>query len=122
MTAKNGLVYHGLPHQGQYNHGFFNYHPTLFFDLAAANNYEIKLLLFDGIKKVGNHEDHTLERIEQDMAYETLVESGKIPSQASLHIVFQKLESTEFKLPQQGVYQSSASDEKKLFWSKFSQS
>ena len=122
MTAKNGLIYHGLPHQGQFNHGFFNYHPTFFFDLAAANNYEIKLFFFDGIKTVGTHEDHILERIEKDAAYETLITSGKIPSQAALHIVFLKLDDTEFNFPQQGIYQSSVSDEKKLFWSKFSQS
>ncbi len=44
LTAVNGLMFHGLPYQGQYDHGFYNYHPTFFFDLAAANDYQIIFL------------------------------------------------------------------------------
>jgi hypothetical protein len=41
ITKKNGLMIHVLPFVNWLNHGFFNFHPILFFDLAATNNYEI---------------------------------------------------------------------------------
>ncbi len=36
-----GVALHVLPTRGQYNHGFFNIHSTLYRDLARANRYEI---------------------------------------------------------------------------------
>jgi hypothetical protein len=40
-TAVGGLMLHALPSQGYQNHAFFNYHPSFFLDLAAANDYEV---------------------------------------------------------------------------------
>jgi len=37
-----GLGLHVLPAFGDFNHGFFNIHPTTFFDLAAANRYVVE--------------------------------------------------------------------------------
>ena len=39
--AVGGLMYHAVPMSGEYNHGFFSYHPRLFRALAGANDYEI---------------------------------------------------------------------------------
>jgi hypothetical protein len=36
-----GVMYHGVPMAGDYNHGFINYHPRFFRDLASANYYEV---------------------------------------------------------------------------------
>lgn len=36
-----GIIYHELPFTGYLDHGYFNYQPRLFFDLAKANGYEI---------------------------------------------------------------------------------
>jgi hypothetical protein len=36
-----GVALHVLPAFGDINHGFFNVHPTVYLDLAAANNYTI---------------------------------------------------------------------------------
>jgi len=41
LTAVNGVMLHSIPAAGGRDHGFFNYHPGLFFDLAAANRYEV---------------------------------------------------------------------------------
>lgn len=41
LCAKGGVMIHGLPFQGYLNHGFFNYQPDFFFDLARANDYEV---------------------------------------------------------------------------------
>ena len=37
----DGIIYHELPFTGYLDHGYFNYQPRLFFDLAKANGYEI---------------------------------------------------------------------------------
>lgn len=36
-----GVMYHELPFTGYLDHGYFNYQPRLFFDLAKVNGYEI---------------------------------------------------------------------------------
>jgi len=46
LCKPGSIVIHALPAQGNVNHGFYNYHPRFYADLAAANNYEIVNLLF----------------------------------------------------------------------------
>jgi SAM-dependent methyltransferase len=43
-----GLAYHALPMTGFLDHGYFNYNPRLFFELARANGYELLDLQFNG--------------------------------------------------------------------------
>lgn len=46
LCAVNGLMVHIMPFVNWVNHGFFNFHPVLYADLAAANQYDmIKLSL-----------------------------------------------------------------------------
>jgi len=46
LARPGGLIHHDLPMGGYHLHGYFNYNPGLFQDLAAANNYEIVLQEF----------------------------------------------------------------------------
>lgn len=46
LCRPGGVMVHALPVQGNVNHGFYNYHPRFFADLAAANNYEVVRLAF----------------------------------------------------------------------------
>lgn len=41
LCSKDGYMLHMLPFFSWINHGFYNFNPILFFDLAIANNYEI---------------------------------------------------------------------------------
>lgn len=41
LTKPGGLMVHVMPFVTCINHGFFNFHPILYVDLAAANNYRI---------------------------------------------------------------------------------
>src|SRR5207248_7626298 len=41
LTNVGGVMLHILPFVNWINHGFYNFHPILFVDLAAANDYEI---------------------------------------------------------------------------------
>jgi SAM-dependent methyltransferase len=44
LCKAGGLMLHVLPFVNYLNHGFFNYNPILFHDLAAANGYELRRL------------------------------------------------------------------------------
>ena len=46
LCRPGGVIIHALPVQGNVNHGFYNYHPRFFADLAVANAYEIISLSF----------------------------------------------------------------------------
>ena len=46
LTKKNGLLLHILPFIDWVNHGFYNFNPIVFADLAASNDYEIVKLSF----------------------------------------------------------------------------
>jgi hypothetical protein len=46
LCAPNGLMLHVMPFANWLNHGFFNYQPVLYADLAAANDYELVRLGF----------------------------------------------------------------------------
>src|SRR5262245_28299036 len=41
LTRPGGLMLHVVPFTGYTNHGFYNYQPGLFYDLAAANGYQV---------------------------------------------------------------------------------
>lgn len=43
-----GYIHAQIPASGWVNHGYFNYDPLLFYDLATANNYIIHALWFNG--------------------------------------------------------------------------
>ena len=41
LTAIDGIMLHIMPFINWVNHGFYNFHPILYADLAAANQYEL---------------------------------------------------------------------------------
>ncbi|MDO9371793.1 MAG: hypothetical protein Q7U07_04290 [Gammaproteobacteria bacterium] len=41
LCAPGGLMIHALPFQGYLNHGFYNYQPSFYYDLAMANGYAL---------------------------------------------------------------------------------
>jgi SAM-dependent methyltransferase len=46
VLRPGGVALHVLPTFADIDHGFFNIHPTLYFDLAEANGYEIEDLCY----------------------------------------------------------------------------
>ena len=111
VTA-GGLIIHQLPGQGYYDHGFYNYQPTFFFDLAQANNYlMIGFWMYDNNKKelisIHNRENYAklFDRENHPTYYDNIViykSSGK--------------KEEEFKLPTQYIYSKknpSTSEQKK---------
>lgn len=47
-TKVGGLMYHSLPMTGFLDHGYFNYNPRLFWELAQANGYRVIKLRYNG--------------------------------------------------------------------------
>ncbi|KAA0579306.1 hypothetical protein [Azospirillum sp. Sh1] len=46
LTKQNGIILFILPTFGHINHGFYNIHPTLYFDFAKMNEYSIEDILY----------------------------------------------------------------------------
>lgn len=46
LLKPNGVALHSLPAAGEIDHGFYNIHPQLYYDLAAANKYVIESFMY----------------------------------------------------------------------------
>ena len=115
LTKINGLMLHDLPFEGYVNHGYFNYQPKFFYDLAIFNNYEIigfwyfaqrtnKLFKYYGFNyKSLKYNDNLMDELDK------LAEDGKMPytpktNHSSLTIIYKKLKDNPFVLPFQGEW------------------
>jgi hypothetical protein len=111
LVTAGGVIIHQLPWQGYYDHGFYNYQPTFFFDLAQANNYfMVGFWMYDNNKRqlinVHNRENYVklFVRENHPTYYDNIV-IYKSPSE----------KKEEFKLPTQHIYSKThiSSEEKK---------
>ena len=111
LVTTEGIIIHQLPGQGYYDHGFYNYQPTFFFDLAQANNYLIVgFWMYDNNKRelinVHKRENYVkLFKKENHPTYYDNIVIYKSPSE----------KKEEFKLPTQHIYSKThiSSEEKK---------
>ena len=120
LTKRDGIIYHGLPNQGQFDHGFFNYHPAFFYDLATANDYVILLMLLLCVTEVGGVEKSELHDISKPEQYRELVRQGNLPIQSGIHAFYRKKSDKAFRFPQQGVYQQNPDRATAEYWQKYS--
>lgn len=112
LTKPGGLMLHGLPFQGWVDHGFYNFQPTFFFDLAAANSYAPTIYLYAETSppKVVSVKDRStiLE----------MAERGEIGPNAMLYTALRKPDTDQpFKPPVQGYYARSLDAETAKRWS-----
>lgn len=98
-TVPGGLMIHEGPFTGWIDHGFYNLQPTLFFDVAEFNQYEIRAMVI---------EDHNSQKIFPLTCREDLYELAKtnsIPANTMLFVAFRKGPGdAPFKVPLQGYY------------------
>lgn len=98
-TVPGGLMIHSAPMLGWPDHGFFCFQPTLFFDLAEANDYQVVILA------VGQHGPFKIFDIGTREQFVTLAAAGRIPKMAEIACVLKKgREEKPFQTPMQGVY------------------
>lgn len=104
LCALEGIMIHVLPAQGYVNHGFYNYNPSFFYNLAAANNYKLIAIYFSTYKS----NDITVCSLPGLVPYsEQLMKSlcsdaGK--ADIGLYVVLQKMTDETFSMPYDGQY------------------
>lgn len=109
----SGLMILGLPNQGCYDHGFYNYHPTFVHDLCEANSYQIlALILTDGTQT-----PKKLIQLNSRVDYVQLAINGKLSSYSGLHAILRQADNPgEFRIPQQGYYDDKLPAELAAAW------
>jgi hypothetical protein len=98
-----GLMIHESPFTGWIDHGFYCLNPTLFYDLAAANCYELVLVAIEEIAS------QTIIRLESRDHVGRLAEAGELPNNAMLFAALRKYGDIPFKVPMQGYYNQTLS-------------
>ncbi len=121
LTKKDGLMLNILPFLGWTNHGFYNYHPIFFADLAASNNYELIRMTFanrDGQEIcLQDMNDHAIlyEQVKPHKPPNNLSKliSASIENLGKnifLVTVYRKRSTSDFKIPLQGKYLEDVQD------------
>jgi hypothetical protein len=112
MTRPGGLMIHHAPFVGWVDHGFYSLHPTLFWDLAEANNYHMVVMIY------GEHNPPRLEALANREAVLELARNHGIGRNGNLAAVLQRPLSQEpFRTPMQGYYAGRISQEAVDAWS-----
>jgi len=113
LVTAGGVIIHQLPGQGYYDHGFYNYQPTFFFDLAQANNYLIVgFWMYDNNKR-------ELINVHKRENYVKLFKKENHPTYYDNIVVYKSSseKNKEFKLPTQYIYsEKNLSSEEKKLW------
>jgi hypothetical protein len=105
-TVDGGLMIHESPCTGWIDHGFYCLQPTLFYDIAAANCYEIVMV---ALEHIDTNWTHRLESRDELTRLE-------VPNNTMLYVVFRKRGEGPFKIPMQGYYSRSLSDAGMKAW------
>jgi SAM-dependent methyltransferase len=114
-TRPGGLMLHSLPNQGCYDHGFYNYHPTLVFDLSHANRYQIVTLLHED----GTASPQVLTPLPDRVSYVKLALEQKLSNYSGLLAVLRRpLDAAPFAIPRQGYYDNQLPPELSAAWSR----
>ena len=120
LTKLNGVMLNILPFIDWINHGFYNFNPIFFADLAASNNYEIikiSLANRNGSELRLNDENLSIlfEQIKpnrSDSKFEKMIDIAKTKLGRNILLVAitRKLSDNIFKTPLQGKYLSDVSN------------
>lgn len=114
LVRPGGLMLHALPHQGGPDHGFFNYQPTFFHDLAAANGYRVAMLI---MMSPGDESGDRLDTLKDRDAYAALIAKDGLTRESGLFVALLKpFEERPFQPPMQGYYTGDLSEEGRRAW------
>jgi SAM-dependent methyltransferase len=111
VTRPGGVMVHAAPFRGWLEHGFYNFNPGFFWDLAGANGYSVILIAYteaDQSKVVPLTGREHIIRLARD---------GGLGSNAMLEAILRKSDAeTEFRVPTQAVYAGTLNDEMRIAW------
>ena len=113
LTRPGGFMLHALPHQGGPDHGFYNYHPTFFHDLAAANGYRVVMLVLMG----GDENGERLDTITERDSFAALLAKGGLTGDRGLFAaLLRPFEARPFQTPMQGYYADGLTEAGRAAW------
>jgi len=122
LTKKDGYMLHILPFIDWINHGFFSFHPIVFADLAAANDYQIEKLALanrDGAEITIKNEEMKMlfEQIKPNKPLSSFGElikfsKEKLGQNILIVAILKKINENSFRVPLQGKYLSDIKNDK----------
>lgn len=106
-----GVMIHCLPFSPWLNHGFYNYNPVLFRDLAAANEYQVMLMAIAnrwGKDLIPLGPEGFVEKrpTELEEKFKQVLPGGD----AFVISILKKVKDVQFRTPFQGKYQKDIAD------------
>jgi len=114
LTNTNGIMLHILPFIDWINHGFYNYNPIFFADLAASNQYvilDITLANRNGAELSLKNKKLIQIMFEQikpdyDSSFKKIIENAKaqLGNNIFLVVILKKVVPKIFSIPLQGKY------------------
>lgn len=120
LTKKNGFMLNILPFVDWINHGFYNFNPILFADLAASNSYKIlKISLANRNSAEIELKDHIqniffeqIKPYDQKSKFNEVLKLAKqkLGKNIFLVVIMEKLTNKNFEIPLQGKYLEDISD------------
>ncbi len=108
--AVGGLMIHESPFTGWIDHGFYCLQPTLFWDLAAVNEYEVVEMALEQIEPF-----YICRSLSREQIHELATGKG-LPENAMLWTVLRKTTDASFRVPMQGYYSKTISDNASKAW------
>ncbi len=112
-TAPGGLMIHTVPFNGWWDHGFYSVQPTLFFDLAASNGYEMVLMTCGTLKPF------EVIRIERREDVSAIMTGDRATRHVLINCVLRKgPRNADFAPPIQGIYAGRLSQDQIKDWKK----
>tara|TARA_Y100001968_G_scaffold329415_1_gene378703 strand:- start:2392 stop:3144 length:753 start_codon:yes stop_codon:yes gene_type:complete len=100
----DGIFIHNLPMYGEIDHGFYNFHPTFFWDLAHINKYKNIFIASANTKIVKSYKDR--ESFSRDILTFDKNDVYGIWS------ILKKISNEDFRIPMQGVYDNALENQK----------
>lgn len=111
VTMPGGIMINSMPFQGWIDHGFFNFQPTFYYDLAAANDYQLPLLIYSQAKSSHVVQINSREHVSELCRQEVFQGNG------TLFAAFRKpLQDAPFRVPTQGYYNGTVSNTVAKAW------
>ena len=120
ITKNNGIMLHILPFIDWINHGFYNFNPILFADLAASNHYEILDIILanrnggevfkKNKKKLNQFYEQVKPNYESRLKEFIKLAKKNLNENILLVVILRKTIDNNFRIPLQGKYLADLSD------------
>ena len=108
FTQSGGLMLHVLPFIGYLDHGYFNYQPNLFKNLASYNSYETLGMWIN----IDTHLSSMIPWQDNLLNYIKLSPS----CDSCLAVLMRKKNDSEFSIPFQGHYENTRVDQVRSYY------